>query len=127
MATIKQKKALNKIVENRGNIGKAMLEAGYDENTAKNPKNLTESKGYKELLKESGLTENLVVRALVEDIKKKPKNRIQELGLGARLLGMIKKTPFIEINEENPLTIELINYSDYAKNKELAKIADGKE
>ncbi len=70
MPTIKQKRALNKIVENRGNIGKAMIEAGYDKITAKNPKNLTESKGYKELLKESGLTENLVVRALVENIKK---------------------------------------------------------
>ena len=48
MATIKQKKAVARIVENRGNVSKSMLEAGYDPITAKNPKNLTESKGYKE-------------------------------------------------------------------------------
>jgi len=29
MATLKQKKAVEKIVENRGNISRAMLEAGY--------------------------------------------------------------------------------------------------
>jgi hypothetical protein len=49
MPTIKQKIAVNKILENRGNIGKAMREAGYAENTADNPKNLTESDGYKEI------------------------------------------------------------------------------
>jgi hypothetical protein len=50
MPTIKQKKALNRIVENRGNVSKSMIEAGYDETTAKNPKNLTESKGWQELI-----------------------------------------------------------------------------
>lgn len=49
MPTIKQKKAFDKIVENRGNVSKTMLEVGYNENTAKNPKNLTESDGWKEL------------------------------------------------------------------------------
>ena len=52
MATIKQKKALDKIVENRGNISKSMREVGYSKKTAKNPKNLTESKGWQELLEE---------------------------------------------------------------------------
>lgn len=50
MATIKQKKAFDKIVENRGNVSKAMREVGYDATTAKNPRNLTESKGFKELM-----------------------------------------------------------------------------
>ena len=47
--TIKQKKAIQKIVENHGNVSKAMREVGYEYKTAKNPKNLTESKGYKEV------------------------------------------------------------------------------
>ena len=50
MPTIKQEKVFNKIVENRGNISKTMREVGYSEKTAKNPKNLTESKGWQELL-----------------------------------------------------------------------------
>ena len=50
MATIKQKTAFNKIVENRGNISKTMREVGYSKKTAKNPKNLTQSIGWQELL-----------------------------------------------------------------------------
>ena len=42
MATLKQKAAIGKVIENRGNMGRAMLEAGYSPATAKNPKNLTE-------------------------------------------------------------------------------------
>ena len=50
MSTIKQEKALKQIIENHGNISKAMRDVGYEENTVKNPKNLTDSKGFKELL-----------------------------------------------------------------------------
>ena len=52
MPTRKQKAAFIKVVENHGNISKSMREVGYDETTAKNPKNLTESKGWKELMEE---------------------------------------------------------------------------
>jgi len=52
MATIKQKKAVKKIVENRGNISKGMRDAGYSPKTAKNPKALTDSKGWQELMEE---------------------------------------------------------------------------
>lgn len=48
--TIKQKKAFDRIIENHGNISRAMIEVGYDETTAKNPKNLTNSNGWKELM-----------------------------------------------------------------------------
>lgn len=50
--TLKQKTAAKKLVENQGNIGQAMIAAGYSPASAKNPKNLTESKGFKELLEE---------------------------------------------------------------------------
>jgi len=51
MATLKQKRAVTKLLENRGNLGKAMKDAQYADNTAKNPKNLTDSLGFKELTK----------------------------------------------------------------------------
>ena len=57
MPTIKQKKAFDKSVENRGNITKAMRDAGYSEATINNPKDLTDSLGWKELL-EKHLSEN---------------------------------------------------------------------
>lgn len=50
MATIKQKKAFDRVVENHGNVSKSMREAGYPDATAKNPKNLTTSKGWQELM-----------------------------------------------------------------------------
>ena len=51
MATTKQKKAVQKIIENHGNVSKSMREVGYTHNTAKKPTNLTESKGFKEASK----------------------------------------------------------------------------
>ncbi|MDD5040204.1 MAG: hypothetical protein PHY34_03560 [Patescibacteria group bacterium] len=51
MATLRQKNAVKKIVENRGiSVSKAMREAGYSAASAKNPKNLTDSKAWPELM-----------------------------------------------------------------------------
>lgn len=107
MPTIKQKLALKKIVENRGNVSKSMKAVGYSKNTAKNPKNLTESDGFKKLLKESGLDETLVLEALVEDIKYKPQDRIRELMLGAEILGLRKKGSDFN-NQERDLPTPII-------------------
>lgn len=57
MATLKQKLALKKITENHTSISKAMLEVGYTAQTAHKPSNLTESKGFKELIAELGVTD----------------------------------------------------------------------
>lgn len=88
MATIKQRRALEKTLENKGNISKSMREVGYSPSVAKNPKALTESKGFKELAAEYGLTPELLTNALVDDIKAKPKNRKAELELGFKVLGI---------------------------------------
>lgn len=50
MPTLKQKQVISKIVENRGNISKSMIEVGYSPATAKNPSNLTESKFFRQAL-----------------------------------------------------------------------------
>lgn len=50
MATLKQKKAIKNTVENGGNVTKAMLDAGYLPTTVNNPKNLTGSKAWLELM-----------------------------------------------------------------------------
>lgn len=88
MATMKQRKAAEALVETRGNVSEAMRRAGYTPQSAKNPKNLTESKGFHELLDEYGLTEQLIVTSLVSDIKSKPKKRKAELELAAKMRGM---------------------------------------
>ena len=103
MSTLKQRVALENIIENRGNIGRAMIDAGYDDTTAHNPSNLTNSKGYRELLHEYGLTEQLITESLVKDIKGKEGKRLGELTLGAEILGMRRMAPFVanQINLKN--------------------------
>jgi len=93
MATIKQKKALDKVIENRGNVSRAMMDVGYQPATAKNPKNLTESIGWKELCLERGLTEDFLVKALVKDIEDKPGNRKSEIELGFKVIGRLSDRP----------------------------------
>lgn len=108
MPTLRQRKAVEKIVETRGRVAISRImadpEVGYDLTTAKNPKNLTDSSGYKEILAEYGLTEGLITRALVSDIKSKPKKRFFELSLGADILGMKKRDP---VNNNNVLIINV--------------------
>lgn len=92
MATVKQKKALDIMVGNGGNVTRAMLEANYSPNTANTPQKLTQSRGFKELCEERGLTEDFLIDALVEDIEKKPQNRKAELELGFKVIGKLKET-----------------------------------
>ena len=87
MVTRKQKVAVDKIIENHGNVSKAMREAGYSDASAKNPSNLLDSKGFIQLMDERGLTDYLIVDALVEDITSKPGNRTAELQLAVKMRG----------------------------------------
>lgn len=91
MSTVKQKLALQKIVENGGNVTRAMREVGYSEASVNNPSTLTKSEGFKALLKSSGLDEDFVVSALVEDINNKPQNRAKELKLASEILGLQRR------------------------------------
>lgn len=104
MATVRQKLAFNKIIENQGNVSKSMREVGYAFNTAKVPsKNLTETKGFQELCNEHGLTDDFLVKALIEDIGGKPKNRKAELELAFKIKGRM-----IEDKPENTRPINLV-------------------
>jgi len=91
MTTLRQRLALKKILESGSAVGPAMLEVGYSPTSSKNPKLLTDSKGFKDLLEEQGLTPELIIGSLVEDITKKPQKRVGELSLGADILGLKKK------------------------------------
>jgi hypothetical protein len=91
MATEKQQRALENLVENGGNVSRAMRDAGYSENTAKTPSKLTTSKGYQDLL-DAYLPDDMLLRALSDDIEKKEGNRKAELELAFKLKGkMIEK------------------------------------
>lgn len=50
--TNKQNIAMQKVVENGGNVSKAMVDAGYSPKTAENPSKLTDSKAWKEQMEQ---------------------------------------------------------------------------
>lgn len=122
MATEKQKKAVNNMVENGGIASKAMLDADYSKNTAKTPQKLTESKGFKEICADCGLTDELILNSLTEDIKLKPQNRKAELELGAKIKGLIKDRMELSGNKENPISI-----ISYERAKEIINGGDGSD
>ena len=86
MATVKQKKALGNVLVNGGNITQAMRDAGYSEATVNNPKNLTRSTAWQDLM-ETYLPDDMLLRALSDDIENKEANRKAELELAFKLKG----------------------------------------
>lgn len=65
--TLKQKKAMQKVLENGGNVAKAMREVGYSPSTVNKPGVLTKSKAWEELLTEY-LPDELLTRKLEEGL-----------------------------------------------------------
>lgn len=91
-ATDKQKRAFVEITRNNRSVTSAMRLAGYDDTTVTKPKNLTESKGFNELMDAMGLTDEFLNRALKEDIENKPTQRVAELKLAYQLKGKLKES-----------------------------------
>lgn len=115
--TIKQRTALGHILEG-DSVSGAMIKAGYTPASAKNPKNLTESKGFQQLCIDNGLTEDFLVKALVEDIAAKPANRKAELELGMKVLGMLK-------DNATPQVFNIAIFSDEQQRRIAERILGG--
>jgi len=101
--TIKQKQLPNKIIENGGNVSKAMKQIGYSEASARNPQKFTQSRGFLEVCEEVGLTDNFILKALCEDIAGKPLNRSQELALASKIKGMQTEKHEVKLEEVKPI------------------------
>lgn len=84
-------RAIRNLVENGGNVSRAMVHAGYSPKTAENPQKLTESRGFQIALQESGLSLDTLNRYLADDLKNKPKNRLGELTLAYKLHGKLRE------------------------------------
>ncbi|MDQ5913929.1 MAG: hypothetical protein QG623_548 [Patescibacteria group bacterium] len=111
--THKQQEAINNMVENGGNVSKAMRDSGYSLNTAKTPSKLTRSKSYIELLDEK-LPNDFLLTALRNDIDANPGNRRAYLELAFKMKGLTSLT-----NAESESEIRIDRFSEI--------IARGKE
>lgn len=102
MTTVKQKN-LAKLTLQHPTLPKGELVelGGYGDSVIKTPAKVLESKGYLQELDKLGLTDELIVNSLVEDIKGKPKNRVSELRLASEIRGLNK-------NEEQESTRPII-------------------
>ncbi len=92
----RQRKAAKAVVKNilSGDpipTGQVMEMVGYSEGVQRTPSIVTESIGFKQAIRDLGLTEELITASLVEDIEAKKGGRVQELKLGAEILGMVKR------------------------------------
>lgn len=92
----KQRLAAEKILENNGNVSLSMRQAGYSVATAKNPKDLLKSKGFRQIAEELGLTDKYVLNCLKDDIEVKKDarkySRLGELTLASKILGLTKES-----------------------------------
>ena len=113
--TFKQKTAIEKVVENHGNVSKAMREAGYDDTTAKNPKNLTESKAWVQLMEDHIPDEDLLIP------HKEALKAVKQIGAQI-LIDKDGKT----ISKENEGMIEVADHATRLKAVELGYRVKGK-
>lgn len=93
--TEKQKRAFAIALTNGGDLPAAMREAGYASSSASL---LREAEGFKELQNRLGLTDDLVIGSLVNDIKKKPLRRTKELELASKIKGYFQDKTENNIN-----------------------------
>lgn len=82
---LKMVKTFNALSESKS-LSEAMIKGGYSEMTARIPKQMTESEGWKKLL-EKDLPDNMLTEALQDDIRKKPGKRTEELKLAFKIKG----------------------------------------
>lgn len=70
MATLKQKLAVKEIIVNHSKPKEAMKKAGYAQGSIDNPTaNLTQTKGFKELLAQMGVTDEKLAQVLNEGLE----------------------------------------------------------
>jgi hypothetical protein len=87
--TMKQRRLASYLVAHpKSTLKEGMMEAGYSAMMARVPHQVTRSEGFQLLCDMYGLNNDLILKSLVEDIRKKPQRRVGELNLGAEILGM---------------------------------------
>lgn len=131
MATIKQIKASQKILENIGKdkpepIGKILKDVGYSKNTADTPTLVTRSKGFMELLEKAGVTDDKLAKVLDEGLNASK----------AVVMGRESSESFVDIQPDYPVRHKYLETAlrlkghgskdDLAKNNTFIQINNNK-
>lgn len=87
----RHKRVLANMVDNGGNMRKAIAKENYSKAVQDTPSKITETRSFKELMAEQGLTNEYLNECLKNDIDSKSQ-RFQELQLAYRLSGALTET-----------------------------------
>jgi len=97
---MKHKNALLNMVDNGGNVSKAMIDAGYSPNTARTPSKMTTTKGFVSLLDSIGLDEQEIGTILKRHAKSSDKRAsLQALKMIMQSRGLLKHQVTFERSE----------------------------
>ena len=80
----------NQLLDKPRSKAEVLKSVGYKA-LADQPNRVLESVGFKQALRDLGLTEELITTSLVADINAKPEKRLGELKLGAEMLQMVRQ------------------------------------
>lgn len=117
MPTLKQKAAFDRIIENPHKpVSEIMLEVGYDKNTAIHPKDLTESKGYIQLLEEHGLDDHSLAERHKQLLKNEPTIAIKALDMAYKVKGHY--APEKTLVQQTRVTGDIKDFAKYQELKE---------
>lgn len=105
--------------DNPASIGAVLKSVGFGTGLQAHPKRVLESQGFKQAVRDLGLTEEFITNSLVKDITAKPANRIQELKLGAEILGMVKREETDDKPKVNNTYINIFNAETQEKVKQI--------
>ena len=117
--TLKQRKAIQNVVGNGGNITKAMIDAGYSPNTANTPGKLTKSPAWQKLV-EVHLKDDLLLKKHSEALDATKWNdftgereydhatRLKAVELGYKLKRRLGPEIMQQINAGGDMTLEFI-------------------
>ena len=121
--TARQVLALKHMVENGSSKSEALTKAGYSPAIATQPHKVIESKGFQQLLEDSGLTDSFLLDSLKTDIENKAGNRLGELTLGFKLKGRL--TDKVEHSGTVNLSLSALFEATKEEPKaEIAKVTD---
>ena len=90
--SIRQTKALANLVENGGNVSKAMIDAGYSAATAHTPAKLTQSQAFQHFMQEAGVTDQKLVQVIKEGLEA---NKVV-------VMGKDSQESFVDVQPDHP-------------------------
>lgn len=100
IASAKQKKATELVLKGQS-VSSAMREAGYTEASAKNPKNLTETRYFLDIMEKHGVTDEKIAKVMSEGLEAKHKGEVDH-GMRHKYLETALKVK--KLTEDKPNT-----------------------